>query len=605
MKPTIGIIHLIIWLTLYSHSVDIGWGQIDHPRGIVKKTDIGEIRSKIQTGPYKEFYENIRITAYEMEQKENINTISGHITSLSHLAKIQAYLYMLTGDKTWSEKSLKHVTTLVSDKNFFLDPVSRGLTRATILFNVAMSYDLCYESWSKEIREKIAGKLIPVIQSVSSNMGYDANYALESNWMGVRYATVLFASLVCDDFNTGPGERSILLPFEWDANKRLKEHIDANLNSNGWNVESMGYHQYNWSFIGPALMALQNKYVGNEDFALENYAPKAIHSVHALSTFTVAIHGRRGKGIKADLSDDHTLSSNNIMSMGLCFYPGEQKPAIQWMHDYLIDPELTRSERGEVIYSIICNNDISKINPERLGWLNYADEEQGVVLFRNRFRDQHDIVVTFTATSRRAHGHQGYDNLTFRIIGLGNIWVVGAGRTGMVQGQTNLFPQGDMSEMKGIKGITGELLDYHFRHDGSGYACGRGSCLGVSHHKRHIRVDYSPEGKMKALITVTDSSANGRTWRLNTPEFNEVKIQDNGFLIIAPDKSYLKAEMKSMENPIITTERVRYGGNTMRHNTGICLHGECYEYTTAIDVKCDQNIQIQMVLNSPNKLSQK
>jgi hypothetical protein len=49
------------------------------------------------------------------------------------------------------------------------------------------------------------------------------------------------------------------------------------------------------------------------------------------------------------------------------------------------------------------------------------------------------MIVAFTAPLKRIRGHKGPDNLTFRIIGLNNLWVTGAGRTGQIAGQTNLF----------------------------------------------------------------------------------------------------------------------------------------------------------------------
>jgi hypothetical protein len=122
------------------------------------------------------------------------------------------------------------------------------------------------------------------------------------------------------------------------------------------------------------------------------------------------------------------------------------------------------------------------------GWLNFHDPDQGVVMFRNRYQDDHDIVAGITATSKRIRGHQSYDNLGFRIVGLGSIWAIGAGRTGQIAGHTTLFPRGDISKMKGLPGILGVLEEFAFEDNGSGYAVATENCMGVLHHRRYFRV---------------------------------------------------------------------------------------------------------------------
>jgi hypothetical protein len=234
-------------------------------------------------------------------------------------------------------------------------------------------------------------------------------------------------------------------------------------------------------------------------------------------------------------------------------------------------------------------------NPRKGGYLNYIDTTQGILMFRNEFKDENDIIACFNTSSNTVNGHSGPDNLTFRIIGLENIWVVGGGRTSQVKGQTNLFPAEDW-ESKANSKIEGELTDYGFLKNGGGYGYGRGSCLGVKDHQRQFFVEYGNEDLASAVFVIADSSADGRFWRLNTPEFNEVDIIDNGFIITAQSGATLFGKIFSDDKHEITIERIRYGGETTDHNPGIGFNNDRYEYCKVINVTCERNITVVLTM---------
>ncbi|NJO70087.1 MAG: hypothetical protein HC830_13110 [Bacteroidetes bacterium] len=99
-----------------------------------------------------------------------------------------------------------------------------------------------------------------------------------------------------------------------------------------------------------------------------------------------------------------------------------------------------------------------------------------------------------------------------------------------------------------------------------------------------------------------DKSKNGKTWRLNTPEFNNVEITSDGFIIKGPDGASLKATFfngKADKN--ITTTALRYGGDTQENVSGIGFHGRYYANTTAIDCKCNGNIIVVFSIQPKGK----
>ena len=568
----------------------------EHPRGLIGMNEVKTIRTHLSKTPYREILSNLRRTAVRDEKQMDDMPIYDQ----SYLASVQAFLFLLTEEVEWAEKAYQTVRKVIQDTVYFTNPISRGLTRAALLQRAAMTYDFAYHGWSEIQRDEVNNALYDAIYSVNANMGFQANYNIESNWMGVRYGSVILASLIWDDKDPD-GSRTKVKPLLWDATKRLKDHLEKNIYQDGWNSESLGYHTYNWSFIGPALVALNRVHSNSENFHLKNYAPNALRSMWGISTSTVSIKSLESRGMHADLSDDNLMASIQwLLALGIKIYPDEQQGAIKWMHDYLgsDNPDY----RGYSMYSLLYYPaDAGTVNPQNVGWLNFHDKEQGIVIFRNQFKDESDIVATYTATAKRVRGHQGPDTNTFRLIGLGVPWIVGGGRTGEIAGQTNLFPAHSETGKKGNREL-GKLLDYQYRDDGSGFAFGAGSCMGVEDHKRYFMADYSGGTGAEAVIIVSDSSQNGRRWRLNTPEFNQINVLKDGFLIEAPNGSTLKGKVFTSQNTIkIDTGRVRYGGSTVRNNPGIRYQGKSYTHTRYLDINCEGNIIVVMTLQIKDK----
>lgn len=571
-----------------------------HPRGIINVSTQQKIRERVQREPYK-----LLLAEFEKKTLENVGNDKRIITRATAYGILQnmldlAFLHTMTEQQTYADRAFDYIDQCTSDSGFWLNPMSFGLSRARFLRNCAIVYDLCFNAWNTAQRQKISQRLIDCAFSINSTFGYDANYAQESNWMGVRYGAIFLATLVADDYASVGNRRSPLNALNWDSRERLRDHIRVNINPNGWSAESLGYHFFAWSFITPAIAAFQNNLPGNSATKIENYAPHALNSVLALTSSIVSIRGANGKGTKADLSDDNLGISPDLFLQVIPIYPDNQLPVLKWVVDYLKDENLVNSI---FYYAAYYPEDIQSENPASLGLLNYIEPSQGAVVFRNRFQDENDIVATFTTTSKRVRAHQSGDNLTFRILGLDNIWVIGAGRTGQYAGQTNLFPFDTISK-KGnyISGSLGKLLDYKFLPDGSGFAKGTGSCMGVEDHFRHFQAEYSKKSGAEAVFVINDKSKNGKTWRLNTPEFNKVVSTPDGFMITAPNGATLKATViNGNSDKTFATTTLRYGGDTRDNVAGIGYRGKYYENTTAIDCKCNGNIMVVITLQPVGK----
>jgi hypothetical protein len=338
---------------------------------------------------------------------------------------------------------------------------------------------------------------------------------------------------------------------------------------------------------------------------LEDFVPEAINTMHGIMTSTVYIQHKGIKGMQADLSDDDlTFSTSGVLGMSLALYPEEQLGALKWMHDYLIDPDdYPANDDGHLFYSILYYpEEIAAQNPAEIGWLNYHDPEQGIVISRNRFQDENDVVSTYNARATRIRGHAGPDANTIRLIGEGVPWIIGGGRTGLTAVQTNLFPAQGATPRKDSKGL-GTLHEYYFPNDSpDAYAVGSGSSVGTKDHQRILYISYSEEAGASAVVVSREQSTNGKRWRINTPEFNQLTEMKNGFLLTAPNGATMQVQFLEPNAPLrIESGKVRYGGETERHNAGIWCQEKPYTHSRFIDVYCKGNVNAVISLQSSGK----
>jgi hypothetical protein len=584
----------IFFFFLFACSIHLANAQLkQHPFVLVSADELSGIRPRINNEPYLSMFE--RLKQNEQELSPGIDDIYQHI----HLIRLRTFIYALNEDVQMAQNCFNLIEEISQDSVYVQNPFSFGLTRAAILQDLSLAYDFCYSGWNHDQRVFVADLLYQLMLSVNANMGREANYRLESNWMGVRYGSALFAAIALNDTLNQFREKAVTAHI-WDTKERLRDHIHASHTADGWFVETLGYQAYDGKFIWPALIAFQN-FHRKGAIQLDEFAPRILPAFRQHITGTVAIPSSGGVGVKPDLANDNVMAGFKQWPMWMRLVDPTHHAHLKWMNDYIYQGDFFR-RADDFFYSILFSDpSVETINPSSAGFLNYVEETVGVLMFRNQFKDSSDIVATFNTSATRFPGHSGPDNLTFRITGLGNIWAVGVGRTGDPTGQTLLFPEKNKIEVpRPIP--AGNLDGFKFSGgDGSGYAIGSGSCVGVNNHSRIFMADYTVKSGAKAVFVVKDQSDDGRIWRMHTPGFNKVVKTDDGVLITAPNGSTMRITVPGIKHPVIHIGNVRYGGETIRHNPGVGFHGESYFDNILIDIECDKNILVVMTLQEPGK----
>jgi hypothetical protein len=561
----------------------------EHPRLLFGPEDIPKLREKAQREPFTHMVAALD-RRLDKADKDYAKASEGHRILYDTHPRLWATLYVLTGERAWAEKAEQRCLEMIAHP-WWSDKRSKGLTRAAAGVTVALAYDLCHDAWSKEARQRISRALHDNAYSMGVSMGAHANRQMANNWQAVRYAGMGLAALACDEPD---GERLARWAFP-----RLLRHLEVNLGENGWNPEGIGYTLYPWKFTGPFGIAAERAGLGD----VREKLPRVRKTLWTTLVGTVAIENFGGRvGLRADLADDHPAwGGGGCAGLAFHYVPEEYVPAVRWMYDYLCGQRgdgTWDARGGGSLYSILYYPaDVEPKNPAEVVGLNYVDASHGLVLFRNRFEDENDIVALVNAAGRRPRGcHAGPDTNTFRILGLGGAWAVGGGRTGCPEGQTNLFPA---APGRRAPGGLGELVEHHFGDDGSGRCVTVGSCMGVKDHRRVFAADFSGDGGAPAVFVDAETSANGRLWRLNTPGCNRIETDAEAgrFTIRSPVGSSLACAVIVPESVAFRTGR-RVRGNSVKqaHNPGYLYRGKQYYHNRWVEFDCDGDVLVVMTL---------
>lgn len=474
---------------------------------------------------------------------------------------------------------------MLADDEFWNNPKSKGLTRAAGALTLALVYDLCHAAWPAERNARVSAELFKMAKELNQSMGDGANTRNGNNWQAVRYGTVVVAAMASDE----PGNRELAVK----GYKGLLRHLRANLGGGIWNPEGIGYLTYPWGFTGPAGVVALRADIGD----LRKDMPQTRETLWTQYVGNVPIPSTEGDvGLYPDLSDDNPrYSSRGIAGLAFHYLPDDLLGVGRYAYDMLFPGEKFDTTWGGGLYTLLFYPlDIPPVNPAEIGRLNFRDPVQGLAVFRNRWRDAQDVVALVNASGRRADGgHSGPDVNTFRILGLGGYFVTGAGRTGHTAGQTNLFA--DLEPPARGTNDLGKLLSVEFNETGGGQAVLRGSSMGVEDHVRIFQADYSGGTGFPAVFLNAESSLNGRLWRLNTPEFNQVEIAGNQFFLTAPNGAVLRGMVLEPAAVTIRTGSVERGGGA--EHSGFPYRGQKYIRNTFLEFEVDGRAAVVFTLS--------
>lgn len=558
----------------------------NHPRTLINTDELAAFRAKMRREPYSKMLE-MSLAAAKLHSDDIDFIADGRL--MRTYAEIS-----LAGVEGYSELARQAFSDFESDtKHILSNPMAKGLTRATYLFNLAQTYDFCAAEWDDETCERANSLLFRLMYELSASLGDGGNYHIANNWNGVRAGAIIYAAYACDNENA----RYLL----WESRERLRDHLRANLSNDGWNPEGVGYVTYPWIFMAPAIITARRH---GQDYLADIPAARLTYISALFGVVPIEADGYLG--IHCDLSDDNAdFWTRGTLASAFAIADSEYAPAIKWMFDNLRgcdgDNSWDGGDYGFVNSMLYYPDNIDARNPSELLGLTYTDAGHGLLLTRNRFRDESDIVALCCASSRRPVGtHNGSDTLAVRLIGLGGIFITGSGRTGDPDGQTLLFSDtpADVGQSRDSK--LGKMTACSVSHDGSGWAVKRGSCVGTQNHTRIFAVDYSHASGADALVIIADSSDNGSRWRLNTLGINRIECDRLGFTISAPNGASLRVRLYGVDDEALRSPTLGSFERGRAGEAAILLRRQVCNYNSWIEYKVERCVTVVMTLVVPN-----
>ncbi|MFW6061768.1 MAG: hypothetical protein ACOC93_03065, partial [Planctomycetota bacterium] len=520
--------------------------QATGPKLFFSSDDVAGLRERATREPYASMLEEVRALADGHPDDPYDPDVQNDAYTASYHARNHATVYLMTGNQAYAERAKRYTLQLINDESKWAVDRYRSLTRSMTAIGAGVSYDLCKDAWDADARQQVSAALQEMGDSLMRSGGSGYNY--NNNWRAVRYSGAGLSYLASDE-TVAAGQ----ITGAYDEVAGYLQHMHTTEpEARGWNPEGINYLQYPAGFWAPFNQAV-NRW--DADYDLLEATPGAPHTMWTQFVGTVPIRRMEGQaGWMPAFSDGHTnWHTDGAASLTFPNVDSRYLPGLKWQYDRLVgetgtgDGSWDTSRAGGLYGLLYYPEDVEAKNPRDTWGLNYVDPTMGMVMYRNRYRDEEDLAAWHRTKDVHPSGsHGGPDVNSLRIIGLNTQWVSGAGRyyTNLdPRGETTVFPGDPRNWTEMSVGEEGTLVDWETFADGSGWSVGTGSSVGTVGHTRRFVADYSGISGADALFVIGDMSENGQWWRLNTAEFNDVTLTEDGFVLTSPDGHKMYGEV--------------------------------------------------------------
>ena len=493
-----------------------GWRPVkpgEHPRLFFRKSDLPELRHRAETAEGKALLARLRATlgggeampqhfskakrAYDDSVREKLP--EGAYT-ISHAAGF-GLLFQLTGERKYADLGRKCVELAFEgqrdrDDRYAWRAPGGELRAGPSIAWYAAAYDLCYDGWDEAFRKKVALAIQDYDDSKAGEWTKPEGVSLHkmivspkqtpaSNHFGAVVGGCGIAVLaVLGDPGTDDARlRSYLNKIERDVVLAL--------------TKGFGDHGYFSENAGPSHVAANSALVPlfqalkvaagrdcvsprpNAQWVTMRWAMELLADAKGNPIYPCRRPSNYG-GPDFLSGGGGGISHGGWFSGGFGSVLDEQKPALLWTYNHFV-AEADQHRCNAVIYPhhallsfINWPIGMKEKNPAEVLPKAVVDKIHGYYVFRNRWQDKDDIVVTVLLTS----GPQGYIK-----IGPDDVMVWGLGRR----------------EKLGTFGFSVQTTYYRAAKDGSGVVAGScGNCLAV---------DFSRASGADALVVMTGPGA--------------------------------------------------------------------------------------------------
>ena len=385
----------------------------EHPRLIFRKQQLPALREKAKTA-----YGQAILTRLRNSLNSPIY-YDGYAPNGGYHAAGHCFLSLLNEDEKEAETAWQIV------ENSMNRPGRRLLEHSTIVAGVALSYDLCYNSWNEERLQKVTSWLGGQTRWLVNGGSEGWNSNAWSNWSArARGAAGLAAMAILDEpdryFSKEPTDSARLLKI---AERNIKRYLTIGIGEHGFGTEGDHYTTEPWVLtVIPFIQAYRNV-VGEDlvqgssaEWFLPHYVMRMVGTDGQLS---VPAYGRHRSG-----------PDGSLFAVGLGIVPEQFLPGVMWFFNRHFgwggDKSFGIQDYGpyQAAFALMgYRDDIAPKNPAKIFGRVLVDKQKGFFVFRNQWQDSDDFVASIYLKRQPLKGSWSFpDAGSFRIWGLGGHW---------------------------------------------------------------------------------------------------------------------------------------------------------------------------------------
>lgn len=439
----------------------------EHPRLLFRKSDLAALKARANTPEGRLLMQRLRV---QLDGKDGTSLPAtptmkgrpgadgsgplaqapvGSVMTFSHVAGY-GLLYQLTGEKRYADLARQAMDLALEgyrdrDQRYSFRQPYGALRAGPSLGWYALGYDLAYDGWSPEYRQKVAQEIAHYHEgpwcSLAELTAGKRQHPGSNHWgMQVGGAAMALLAIMGDSGVDDARIRSLLKTSEQSMISNMTKGFgDGGFFAEGDGTGSMSSHIV---FL-PALQAW--RIAAGKDFVAPRPNAQWMAFRWFLQTQTIAgkpiFQPQRG-GYPHNIWARNTLSGGGYFSIGMGVGTEEQKAALAWYYEHFgfKDADLKAGTPYDTPSPYPHHTILSFINwpfgksPKPMNGViaNVCrDSKWGFYLWRNRWQDENDVIISILTRAAKGNmGAAGEDTLSIVTRGKLQKWGRIAGFTG-------------------------------------------------------------------------------------------------------------------------------------------------------------------------------
>ena len=433
--------------------------------------------------------------------------------------------WRLTGDAKLRDQAAKMLDDLINDRYATMQQAddhlwthdTNALDLSKVVMGMALAHELIAADLPVELRRRWTRELDARAKRLAKGGGPGWNPSPESNWNALARSAAGVAALVLHGSPDAPWASSATAAD--DCRRKVGEYL-ASLGSAGWNQEGDRYLRFASINGWMPFAAAWQRYRGEDMLAGTNaraYVDQLVAKCtwsHADKGLVMPQFGKRDG--TAELSS--MFSGDFTLAMGMA--DASQRAQLLWTMQRLLAPPRDHAwglrDPHQIALALAFIDGAPAQSPQGRRPTVLYDTTHGYLLARNRWRDDHDVVVAVNAAASKIRRCWWFDEPgSLKLNGLGARWLAKADEsdglpTGdrardnavVVPGREALGPGRVLREQRWDDGSF--LLDMDLSQVYAEPPTMKGGQPTPWPMRRQVCADLSGAGAMAAVIVVLD-----------------------------------------------------------------------------------------------------